>query len=74
MILKTPKTISFALMSFVLALWFLAPPAGVQAEEDFFKGKTIRFIAGSTPGGGPMFSYGFRPVTSASISPESPES
>ncbi len=44
--------VSFALMNLVLAAWFLIPTAAVHAEESFFKGKTIRFIAGSTPGGG----------------------
>ncbi len=42
----------FVLMNLVLAVWFHTPTAVVQAEEEFFKGKTIRFIAGSTPGGG----------------------
>ena len=42
----------FLLMVLVSALWLFSPTAEAQSEESFFKGKTIRFIAGSTPGGG----------------------
>lgn len=50
--LRISIRVSFALMNLVLAAWFLIPTVAVHAEESFFKGKTIRFIAGSTPGGG----------------------
>ncbi len=52
MLLRSPMRVSLWLMTLVLAAWFLSPTAAVQADENFFKGKTIRFIVSSTPGGG----------------------
>ncbi len=42
----------YLLTTLVFAVWLLTPTLDAQSEESFFKGKTIRFIASSTPGGG----------------------
>ncbi len=40
-------------VSLIIALAFVAGPSGTAwSVEDFFKGKTIRFIVGASPGGG----------------------
>lgn len=41
-----------SLTTFVFALCLFTLTADAQSEESFFKGKTIRFIAASSPGGG----------------------
>ncbi|HWP59285.1 MAG TPA: tripartite tricarboxylate transporter substrate-binding protein [Candidatus Acidoferrales bacterium] len=41
-----------SLAAFALLLVFLVAAAGAQSERDYFKGKTITVIAGSSPGGG----------------------
>ena len=40
------------LVLLALTLGFFLSTAGAQSEKDFFKGKTITVIAGSSPGGG----------------------
>ena len=42
----------FNLVLLVLTLGFFLSTAGAQSEKDFFKGKTITVIAGSSAGGG----------------------
>ncbi len=41
-----------SLTTFVFALCLFTLTADAQSEESFFKGKTIRFVAASSPGGG----------------------
>jgi tripartite-type tricarboxylate transporter receptor subunit TctC len=41
-----------SLIGLASILTFSLSPAGAQSEQDFFKGKTITVIAGSSPGGG----------------------
>jgi tripartite-type tricarboxylate transporter receptor subunit TctC len=41
-----------SLIALASILTFSLSPAGAQSEQDFFKGKTITVIAGSSPGGG----------------------
>lgn len=41
----------FVIMALLLG-FFLAHPAGAQTPESFYRGKTIRFIVSSAPGGG----------------------
>ncbi|MGH7845322.1 MAG: Bug family tripartite tricarboxylate transporter substrate binding protein [Candidatus Binatia bacterium] len=42
----------FSLVTLALTLGFFLSTAGAQSEQDFFKGKTITVIAGSSAGGG----------------------
>jgi tripartite-type tricarboxylate transporter receptor subunit TctC len=42
----------FSLITVTVMLGFFLSPAGAQSDKDYFKGKTITVIAGSSPGGG----------------------
>ena len=50
--MRIKATRIFNLVSLVLTLGFFLSTAGAQSEKDFFKGKTITVIAGSSAGGG----------------------
>jgi tripartite-type tricarboxylate transporter receptor subunit TctC len=45
------KEIGFLLAFLVASLFSLATREGLQAQEQFYKGKTIRIMVGTTPGG-----------------------
>jgi tripartite-type tricarboxylate transporter receptor subunit TctC len=49
---KISRRVSFPLIALVITVTFFLRLAGAQSEQDFFKGKTITVIAGSSPGGG----------------------
>ncbi|HET8563403.1 MAG TPA: hypothetical protein VFM35_05980, partial [Candidatus Binatia bacterium] len=49
---KNSSRVLFSLIALAITVTFSLRPAGAQSEQDFFKGKTITVIAGSSAGGG----------------------